>query len=219
MITLPPFTAIRSAARLSIPIEARPAAADAAITHHNLSAVSCACVGSTRLPVLAGSEQAITSPTQHQPRSLVPNFDNLCRPSPDRLLRRGALRSTLLPHFVSHPPRHDRPCRQLVDGLGSLRFRITAATSTVHQAFVYSRSCAAPAALRTVPQAPPLPTITEYPSSWYSFVSTSGDQPSGSPASTQSASPQSPTLRTPCKAINGKLSQLAPQGSRRVSSV
>lgn len=52
----------------------------------------------------------------------MPNFDNLCRPWPDRLLRRGALHSTLLPHFVSQPPRHDRPCRQLVDGLGIATF-------------------------------------------------------------------------------------------------
>lgn len=75
----------------------------------------------------------------------------------------------------------------------------------------------------TVPQAawrpsPPLPTITGYPSPWYSSVSTSGGQPSGSPASMLSVSPQSPTSRTPCKAISGRLSQLALQGSQTVSS-
>lgn len=108
----PLFTATRSPARLSIPIGAWPAATPhAAITHHNLLTVSC-CMPRGCQPLLsqgdfAGSERPITSSTQHQFLGIpARNFDDLCRPSPDRVLRRTrpAQHPPCLISFPIHTP-------------------------------------------------------------------------------------------------------------------
>lgn len=174
---------------------------------------------------LRGVGQHITSSTQHHHTSLGKRRSAISTisvdPRPIGFCGEGALHSILLPHFVSNPPWCYRPRKSLVDLDGFCYIsalqppRVHLLVRTVHPVL--------PAAIRTVPQSPlPEPTITGYPSSWYSFVSTSGDQPSGSPALMLSVSPQSHTLRTPWETINGiywRLSQLAPQGSQPVSSV
>lgn len=108
----PPFSPPqRSPARLSIPIGAWPAATPhAAITHHNLLTVSCCMPWAVNHSLSQGTSRGRNAPSHHRRNTSFLEFrcnlDNLCRPSPDRVLRRTrpAQHPPCLISFPIHTP-------------------------------------------------------------------------------------------------------------------